>query len=84
MHHIDRDLDASTAVRFHFGELTLSTPWRAAQVVVIGTSPLALSIWQTGLLMSILFHHSNVELPLWLERVMSHLSNRTVPKRLTA
>jgi sterol desaturase/sphingolipid hydroxylase (fatty acid hydroxylase superfamily) len=68
VHHIDLDLDASTAVRFHFGELTLSTPWRVAQVVLIGTSPLALSIWQTGLLMSILFHHSNVELPLWLER----------------
>jgi sterol desaturase/sphingolipid hydroxylase (fatty acid hydroxylase superfamily) len=68
VHHIDLDLDASTAVRFHFGELTLSTPWRVAQVVAIGTSPLALSIWQTGLLMSILFHHSNVELPLAIER----------------
>jgi sterol desaturase/sphingolipid hydroxylase (fatty acid hydroxylase superfamily) len=68
VHHVDLDLDASTAVRFHFGELTLSTPWRVTQVAVIGTSPLALSIWQTGLLMAILFHHSNVELPLWLER----------------
>ena len=68
VHHIDLDLDASTAVRFHFGELMLSTPWRLAQVVAIGTSPLALSIWQTGLLMSILFHHSNLELPLAIER----------------
>ena len=68
VHHIDLDLDASTAVRFHFGELTLSTPWRVAQVAAIGTCPRALSIWQTGLLMSILFHHSNVELPVWLER----------------
>jgi sterol desaturase/sphingolipid hydroxylase (fatty acid hydroxylase superfamily) len=73
VHHIDLDLDASTAVRFHFGELALSTPWRVAQVVAIGTSPLALSIWQTGLLMSILFHHSNVELPLGLERSVGHL-----------
>lgn len=68
VHHIDLDLDASTAVRFHFGELTLSTPWRVAQIMLIGTSPLALSIWQTGLLMSILFHHSNVELPPVVER----------------
>lgn len=73
VHHIDLDLDASTAVRFHFGELTLSTPWRVAQVVVIGTSPLALSIWQTGLLMSILFHHSNVELPVVIERRLSRV-----------
>lgn len=73
VHHIDLDLDASTAVRFHFGELTLSTPWRVAQVVAIGTRPLALSIWQTGLLISILFHHSNVALPLWLERRVSRV-----------
>jgi sterol desaturase/sphingolipid hydroxylase (fatty acid hydroxylase superfamily) len=73
VHHIDLDLDASTAVRFHFGELALSTPWRVAQVAVIGTSPLALSIWQTGLLMSILFHHSNVELPVAVERRLSRV-----------
>src|SRR6202163_1812913 len=73
VHHIDLDLDTSTAVRFHFGELALSTPWRVAQVVLIGTSPLALSIWQTGLLMSILFHHSNVELPLAVERRLSRV-----------
>jgi sterol desaturase/sphingolipid hydroxylase (fatty acid hydroxylase superfamily) len=73
VHHIDLDLDASTAVRFHFGELALSTPWRIAQVIAIGTSPLALSIWQTGLLMSILFHHSNMEMPLWLERRVGRL-----------
>jgi sterol desaturase/sphingolipid hydroxylase (fatty acid hydroxylase superfamily) len=73
VHHIDLDLDASTAVRFHFGELTLSTPWRVAQVVAIGTSPLALSIWQTGLLASILFHHSNLELPLEVERRLSRV-----------
>jgi sterol desaturase/sphingolipid hydroxylase (fatty acid hydroxylase superfamily) len=79
VHHIDLDLDASTAVRFHFGELALSTPWRAAQVIAIGTSPLALSIWQTGLLVSILFHHSNLELPLDVER---HLSRVIVTPRM--
>jgi sterol desaturase/sphingolipid hydroxylase (fatty acid hydroxylase superfamily) len=73
VHHADLDLDASTAVRFHFGELTLSTPWRVAQVVAIGASPLALSIWQTGLLASILFHHSNLELPIDIERRLSRL-----------
>ncbi|TMA86855.1 MAG: hypothetical protein E6J77_10565 [Deltaproteobacteria bacterium] len=41
---------------------------RVAQVVTIGVSPLALSIWQTGLLVSILFHHSHVRLPVVLER----------------
>lgn len=67
-HHVDLDLDASTALRFHFAELALSVPWRAAQILLIGVSPLALSAWQTLLLISILFHHSNVELPVGLER----------------
>ncbi|HWQ32092.1 MAG TPA: sterol desaturase family protein [Blastocatellia bacterium] len=68
VHHIDLDLDASTALRFHFGELLLSVPWRAAQVRLIGVSPLALSVWQTLLLLSVMFHHSNVRLPVEVER----------------
>lgn len=68
VHHIDLDLDASTALRFHFSELVLSVPWRAGQILLIGVSPLALSAWQTFLFLSILFHHSNVELPVELER----------------
>lgn len=70
VHHIDRDLDASTALRFHFLELTASVPWRAGQVALIGVSPFALSIWQTWLMLSILFHHSNVALPPGAERVL--------------
>jgi sterol desaturase/sphingolipid hydroxylase (fatty acid hydroxylase superfamily) len=70
-HHVDLDMDASTALRFHFGEMMLSVPWRAAQVLVIGAGPLALSTWQIATLMEIMFHHSNVELPLRVEQVLS-------------
>lgn len=62
VHHLDLDLDASTALRFHFGELSLSVAFRAAQVAVLGIAPLPLSIWQALLLVSILFHHSNLAL----------------------
>ncbi|MET0646461.1 MAG: sterol desaturase family protein [Pyrinomonadaceae bacterium] len=68
VHHVDLDLDTTTALRFHFAELTVSAPWRAAQILVIGVSPHALSVWQTLLMLSILFHHSNVRLPVELER----------------
>jgi sterol desaturase/sphingolipid hydroxylase (fatty acid hydroxylase superfamily) len=68
VHHVDLDMDASTAIRFHFGEMLLSVPWRVAQVWVVGASPIAVSIWQTCLLASILFHHSNVKLPIAMER----------------
>lgn len=67
-HHVDYDLDASTAIRFHAGEMLLSVPWRAAQVLVLGISPRGLALWQTLTLMEILFHHSNLRLPGNIER----------------
>ncbi len=73
VHHVDRDLDASTALRFHAGEMVMSVAYRAAQVVVIGADPLAVWIWQTVLFVSILFHHSNVRLPARWEGVLVRL-----------
>ena len=67
-HHVDMDLDASTALRFHAVEMALSVPWRAAQVGILGISPLSLAIWQTLTLMEIMFHHSNIRLPGNVER----------------
>lgn len=71
VHHIDADLDASTALRFHFGEIAISVVWRAAQVFIIGVSPHSLKVWQTILLPLVVFHHSNIELPKSIERVLS-------------
>src|SRR5712691_1816646 len=56
VHHIDLDLDASTALRFHFGELLFSVPWRAAQVIIIGVAPISFLVWQGFVFFSILFH----------------------------
>jgi len=70
VHHVDLDLDASTAFRFHFGELALSVVYRVVQVLVLGPSPLAVASWQLLLFVSILFHHSNLRLPLGLERAL--------------
>jgi sterol desaturase/sphingolipid hydroxylase (fatty acid hydroxylase superfamily) len=70
-HHADLDMDASTALRFHFGEVAISVIWRALQVLLIGVSPLAFSLWQTGLVVAILFHHSNIRLAPETERRLS-------------
>ncbi|BCS53351.1 sterol desaturase family protein [Geobacter sp. SVR] len=72
-HHVDLDLDASTALRFHAGEMLLSAPWRGTQVLLLGISPLGLAVWQTLTLMEIMFHHSNLQLPIALERRLSRL-----------
>lgn len=68
VHHADLALDSTTALRFHFGEFLMSVPWRAAQVIVIGASPRAVRVWQRLTMLSVLFHHANLRLPLWLER----------------
>jgi sterol desaturase/sphingolipid hydroxylase (fatty acid hydroxylase superfamily) len=79
VHHVDLDLDASTALRFHFGELVISVLWRSIQILVIGVSPGALAAWQMFLFPSILFHHSNLRLP---EEVDQRLQNFIVTPRL--
>src|SRR3984893_9959793 len=73
VHHVDLDMDASTALRFHFGELGMSVAFRALQIVVIGTDPRSVAIYQILLFASILFHHSNTRLPVSLERVLVRL-----------
>jgi sterol desaturase/sphingolipid hydroxylase (fatty acid hydroxylase superfamily) len=73
VHHADLALDTSTALRFHFGEFLASVPWRATQVVVIGASPRALGLWQRLTMVSVLFHHSNLRLPLVWERRLAML-----------
>jgi sterol desaturase/sphingolipid hydroxylase (fatty acid hydroxylase superfamily) len=67
-HHVDLDLTASTALRFHFGELLVGVPWRAAQVLLIGVTPRSLSVWRLLLFLSVMFHHSNLRLPPAFER----------------
>jgi sterol desaturase/sphingolipid hydroxylase (fatty acid hydroxylase superfamily) len=73
VHHVDLDLDSSTGLRFHFGELGLSVFFRALQVVSIGADPVSVWIWQTLLFLSVLFHHSNTRLPIRLERLLVRL-----------
>jgi sterol desaturase/sphingolipid hydroxylase (fatty acid hydroxylase superfamily) len=73
VHHVDLDLDASTALRFHFGELALSIPIRALQIALIGAEPLAVAVWQAILFASILFHHANVRLPRGLESFLARV-----------
>jgi sterol desaturase/sphingolipid hydroxylase (fatty acid hydroxylase superfamily) len=71
VHHVDLDLDSSTAYRFHFGEITISVLWRIMQILLIGASPQAVKIWQILLFPAVLFHHSNLKLPIGLDEKLS-------------
>ena len=73
VHHLDQEMDATTALRFHFGEITISLAFRAVQIAVIGPSPLTVALWQVFLFLCILFHHSNVRLSVVAERILARL-----------
>jgi sterol desaturase/sphingolipid hydroxylase (fatty acid hydroxylase superfamily) len=73
VHHADLDLTASTALRFHFAEMVLSAPWRAAQVALVGVRPPVLALWQRAAFVEIVFHHANLRLPARLDRWLGHL-----------
>ena len=68
VHHIDLDLDSTTGLRFHFGELSMAAGFRAAQVLLLGVDRETLRLWQQMLLISVIFHHSNLGLPIEVER----------------
>lgn len=68
VHHVDLDLDSTTGVRFHFGELAMASGFRALQVLLLGVDRETLRLWQQMLLVSVVFHHSNLELPIEAEQ----------------
>ena len=71
VHHSDLDLDVTTALRFHFGEMLLSVAARSGEVLVLGAAPVVVLLYEICLEASTQFHHSNLRLPVALERVLS-------------
>ncbi len=71
VHHLDETLDASSAVRFHFGEVILSSVARAAVIFALAVPWQHVIVFETLLTIAALFHHSNLKLPGWFERPLS-------------
>jgi len=62
-HHSDLDFDVTTALRFHLGEVLVSTGVKAACIVALGVPPLGLAMFEMMLLAAAQFQHSNLRLP---------------------
>ena len=73
VHHIDPDLDVTTAFRFHFGEVALSAGFRVAQILIIGPPLWTYAVYEILFQANTLFHHSNVRLPIRVERLLNRL-----------
>ncbi len=73
IHHLDPDLDVSTAFRFHFGELAFSSAFRVAQIGLFAPSPWAYAAYELVFQANTLFHHSNLRLPIRVERLLNRI-----------
>jgi sterol desaturase/sphingolipid hydroxylase (fatty acid hydroxylase superfamily) len=71
VHHLDEMLDVTSALRFHFGEVVLSSLVRAVVIFILDIPLASVVIFESVVLVSALFHHSNLKLPPALERAIS-------------
>jgi sterol desaturase/sphingolipid hydroxylase (fatty acid hydroxylase superfamily) len=73
VHHADRDLDASSGVRFHAVEIGLSWAARMAVLPLLGVTIPQLAVYETASLMVVLFHHGNLRVPEEADRALRWL-----------
>lgn len=73
VHHCDPDLDVTTALRFHFGELIGSVFYRGAFVFLSGASPLDVLLYEIAFESATQFHHSNWRLPVEVEKGLNKI-----------
>lgn len=72
-HHADNEVDVTTALRFHPGELIVSSLAKAGWVLVWGPTPIAWFVFEGLISLCSQFHHSNIDLPDSVERKLSRL-----------
>ncbi len=73
VHHADAELDVTSGVRFHTGEIVLSFAARLAVLPLIGMTLPQMLLYEAVALPVILFHHSNIRLPGKVDRCLRWL-----------
>jgi len=70
IHHIDQDIDVSTAVRFHPIEILLSTLIKCAIILLLGVPVIAVIIFEIILNAGAMFSHANIKMPLIIDKYL--------------
>lgn len=70
VHHVDRDIDVTTGIRFHPIEALLSMLYKCLMILLLGPVTIAVVIFEVLLNASAMFNHANVKLPLFVDRVL--------------
>ncbi|MEM9097498.1 MAG: sterol desaturase family protein [Pseudomonadota bacterium] len=69
VHHADRDIDVTTAIRFHPLEIALSMGLKIGLVYLLGAPVLAVILFEVVLNGAAMFNHANIRLGRW-DRVL--------------
>lgn len=70
MHHADLEFDVTTGLRFHPIEILLSMGLKLTVVAALGPPAVAVLIFEVLLNATSMFNHSNIRIPLNLDRVL--------------
>ncbi|HEY9058763.1 MAG TPA: sterol desaturase family protein [Aurantimonas sp.] len=70
MHHADLEFDVTTGLRFHPVEILLSMGIKLAVVAALGPPAVAVLIFEVLLNGTAMFNHSNIRIPLGLDRIL--------------
>jgi sterol desaturase/sphingolipid hydroxylase (fatty acid hydroxylase superfamily) len=70
MHHADLEIDVTTGLRFHPVEILLSMGIKLAVVVALGPPAVAVLIFEVLLNATAMFNHSNIRLPMLVDRFL--------------
>lgn len=70
VHHADRDLDASSGIRFHPLEFLVSMLYKCGVALLLGPAVLIVIIFEIVLNVTAIFNHANIALPLWLDKAL--------------
>ena len=70
VHHTDRALDVSSALRFHTLEIVLSMLIKMVAVVLLGAPVVAVIVFEIILNALAMFNHANMRLPLKLDKIL--------------
>ncbi|WP_294619925.1 sterol desaturase family protein [uncultured Roseovarius sp.] len=70
VHHADRDMDVTTAIRFHPVEIALSMLLKIGLVYLLGPPAIGIVLFEIILNGTAMFNHANIRLPLWLDAIV--------------
>lgn len=70
MHHADLEFDVTTGLRFHPIEILLSMVIKLAVVMALGPPAVAVLMFEVLLNATAIFNHSNIRLPMLLDRFL--------------